>query len=263
MRVRSFTEIDQRQGRAVSWSRQSYYAGLAPSQGLSFPDDVAVYPLEPVPPPPRNYPARRRQRHRIEWDERQQHLVAGFLQSRVTAQVLCVRSRPSRAGLRIVSADGGNRPPQIENRLGTRIMQLLVRDADSVDYWAESIERGAVFQPQPTQTLASIAKFSETFNKRRPGNPEGFDDVAYIGAVAMNRGMFRFFGSHYGYDANLPPATMNTSVLETNLRKVTGKGHPLLEPRSYLAIVETSPEVVLGVESAREEASLHVIVGRW
>ena len=37
----------------------------------------------------------------------------------------------------------------------------------------------------------------------------------------------------------------------------------LLEPNSYVAVVEESPEVVLGVGSAREEASYHVILGKW
>ena len=36
-----------------------------------------------------------------------------------------------------------------------------------------------------------------------------------------------------------------------------------LKPGSYLAIVDRSPEVVLGVSSAREEASLHVVLGKW
>ena len=38
VRVRGLIEIDQRVGRTVSWSRQSYYAGLAPSQGLASPN---------------------------------------------------------------------------------------------------------------------------------------------------------------------------------------------------------------------------------
>ncbi|MCH8046597.1 MAG: hypothetical protein IID44_23060 [Planctomycetes bacterium] len=36
-----------------------------------------------------------------------------------------------------------------------------------------------------------------------------------------------------------------------------------MDRRSYVAIVDRSPEVELGLESAQEEASFHVIVGRW
>src|SRR5262249_24385644 len=34
LRSRSFTELDQRTGEAAAWSWQSYYAAIAPSQGL-------------------------------------------------------------------------------------------------------------------------------------------------------------------------------------------------------------------------------------
>ncbi len=75
VRVRSFSEIDQQAGQAVSWSRQSYYAGLAPSGGLRFPDRAAVFPLE-------QYPAERRGgrlgTYELVWSEGQ-NLVSGYL----------------------------------------------------------------------------------------------------------------------------------------------------------------------------------------
>jgi hypothetical protein len=33
--------------------------------------------------------------------------------------------------------------------------------------------------------------------------------------------------------------------------------------RTYVAVTATGPEVELGVEGAREEASFHVVVGKW
>ncbi len=36
-----------------------------------------------------------------------------------------------------------------------------------------------------------------------------------------------------------------------------------LAPRTFVAIVDRSPEVVLGVESVHEEASLHMVAGHW
>jgi hypothetical protein len=44
------------------------------------------------------------------------------------------------------------------------------------------------------------------------------------------------------------------------LQQVTGGK---LEPRSYVAIVEHSPETELGTPAAREEAGFHVVVGHW
>src|SRR5262249_23005906 len=49
LRVRSFADLDQKTGRAAVWSRQSYYAAIAPSQGLHFPDDSTAFPIAPQP----------------------------------------------------------------------------------------------------------------------------------------------------------------------------------------------------------------------
>jgi len=44
-RVRSFTMLDQRSGQMVSWSRQTYFASIAPSRGLKYPADTLVFPM--------------------------------------------------------------------------------------------------------------------------------------------------------------------------------------------------------------------------
>src|SRR5690606_327498 len=46
VRARSFTHIDQRRGQAACWARLAYYAGIAPGGGLTFTDDMIVWPLE-------------------------------------------------------------------------------------------------------------------------------------------------------------------------------------------------------------------------
>jgi hypothetical protein len=38
---------------------------------------------------------------------------------------------------------------------------------------------------------------------------------------------------------------------------------PVWRRRTYVAVTANGPEVELGVEGAREEASFHVVVGRW
>ncbi|MBC7852614.1 MAG: hypothetical protein IAF94_04185, partial [Pirellulaceae bacterium] len=44
-RVRSYTLLDQRSGQMVSWSRQTYFASVAPSRGLKYPTDTLVFPI--------------------------------------------------------------------------------------------------------------------------------------------------------------------------------------------------------------------------
>ncbi|MEM1304481.1 MAG: hypothetical protein AAGG46_06275, partial [Planctomycetota bacterium] len=47
VRVRAVTLLDQPSGEHATWGRLSYYAGLAPSEGLTIADDSAMYPLLP------------------------------------------------------------------------------------------------------------------------------------------------------------------------------------------------------------------------
>ncbi len=67
------------------------------------------------------------------------------------------------------------------------------------------------------------------------------------------------------YPESLPDPAVATSRLEQ--MRSSGAGQPgdpsLVVPGSYVAVVERSPEVVLGVPSPREEPSSHVILGQW
>jgi len=79
VRARSLTWIDQRRGQAACWTRLSYYAGLSPAGGLTFPADVAVLPLEHSPASQRGG---RGDQRVLEWEGDQQHLAAGFVPAR-------------------------------------------------------------------------------------------------------------------------------------------------------------------------------------
>jgi hypothetical protein len=58
-------------------------------------------------------------------------------------------------------------------------------------------------------------------------------------------------------DANLANASIAT------LAGTDGREGLALPPRSYVAVTETGPEVVFGMDGVEEQASFHVIVGQW
>ncbi|HTN76307.1 MAG TPA: hypothetical protein VL096_13710, partial [Pirellulaceae bacterium] len=120
MRARSFTRLDQTNQRLAQWSRQSYYGGLAPSGGLSFPKDTAVYPIEEKPSGGGN-------QREVVWNDNQQ-LRSGYISSRRTAQFLVQRSSASEVRLK-VDLDGSN-APQVTNELGSKIVRLALRDLE-------------------------------------------------------------------------------------------------------------------------------------
>ncbi|MEX2121450.1 MAG: hypothetical protein WD847_17810 [Pirellulales bacterium] len=260
VRSRSYTQIDQRRGEAVCWSRLSYFSGLTPSGGLRFPSDVAVLPIEPRGTADSRSQARRRT---MIWYDDEYHLPSGWLTSRTRTQLLTVRSRQTQAGLRFIESASG--PPRVENRLGSAIKRLLLADSSGTHFRAMNVAEGAEAPLEPADLKAERQALGKVFFDNAPRVPEGLDPQAFADS----------FGSGYRYSygtstsANAPAATLQSSCLERCISRAladTSRFQPVpapLPPRSYVAVVERSPEVLYGVERVREQASLHVVTGTW
>lgn len=260
VRVRSYTELDQREKLAVSWSRQCYYAGLAPSRGLTFPANASVTPIDRM-PQNRYGNDSYTMRRQIEWlDDGRQRFAKGYLQSRVAAQFLVIQSGTSEAELLVGERPSG--PPSVENRLGTRVRQLLLCDSQG------NLFATADLAPEQLATLTPVVAdeevrddFFEKFVAGQLWDPPGFDRQDY----RRNRwGIWGRRYSSYGYyGANgnqVAAANSLRSLLELKLAAAPWRE---LQPRSYLALVEHSPEVPLGTRTTREPTSFEVIAGRW
>jgi hypothetical protein len=257
VRARSVTHLDQRTGDAATWARLSYYAGVGPSGGLRFPSDMAVLPI---------YPVRREEtdsRRSLHWGE-DQHLASGWLQARSAVQFLTIRPRRTAARLNVVVADG--RPVRVENALGTKVTHVAVFDESARPHVAENVPAGGWAALAADGDLKPIgeALFAGRSSKELP---DGVTDVE------SNRGLFgvRSRADYYYYfprgGMGLPANMGSASRLERVLASLGGSKQTLVnaqqEPRTFVAIVEQSPEVVFGLETVEEEASFHVIVGKW
>ncbi|MFC1596945.1 hypothetical protein ACFL5Q_03260, partial [Planctomycetota bacterium] len=251
VRVRSFTQIDQRRGHAACWARLSFHTGLAPFGGLRFPSDVAVIPLKDLPAE-----AEARTRELI-WEE-DQWLSSGWLPPRTPTQMMTVRSRDSALGLAITETEAAPRVLQVANRLGTPIRQLVVRSKGGQYFRAADVETDGAVEAEAAELADVQAWLEQTFRESEPSFPVGMDRGGQIGSYGWSSYRNRWRG-RYG-QVDIPDPSQKTGLLETSLAAVRTRP---LEPGSYLAVVDGSPEVVLGVASAREEASLHVILGKW
>ncbi|NOX53486.1 MAG: hypothetical protein GXP27_03440, partial [Planctomycetes bacterium] len=89
-RVRSLTVVDQKAKRSVTVARVALYAGLAPSEGLRFLPETAVYPIWP--------PEQSFQTGVVDWTSAQ-HLRSGWLASRTRTQFLVTTCRAERGRL--------------------------------------------------------------------------------------------------------------------------------------------------------------------
>ncbi len=251
VRVRSLTCIDRGQGRAACWSRLSYYAGLTPYGGLRFPSDVAVIPLEFLPQEDRS------RTQELLWGE-SQWMARGWLPARTPTQFLTVRSRPTKLHLRVRQSEDRPGSLEVENHLGTRIEHLLIRARDGQHFWAADVEAGATTGALPIDVGDARDRLRRTLGEHQPKALMDLDRRQWE-AYADSRDYRRWRRRGSGATEALEPSQWS-SLLEESLGDVQAAK---LEPGSYAAVAERSPEVVLGIDSPREQAGLHVIVGTW
>lgn len=239
-RVQSVTSYDQRAGWASSWSRQTYYAGLAPSQGLIYPNTALVAPMYAD-----NYRTRRAQqsgaRLRV-WEEDRQRLARGYLTSRATAQLLVADSRPlGKRRLVVREPTDAQASLRVVNRLGLPIRQLWIVDGRGRPYFAESVGEGAALELEPRPWSEARTALLKLAAEHQPRPPAG-GSYGMIGTTGWGDGVLgRRYGEIFNPNPNAKP----------------------LPPRSYVAVAPRPPQVPLGVADAEESASLHLIVGRW
>jgi hypothetical protein len=257
VRARSFTVIDQQRGEAVCWSRVTYYAGLSPSGGMSFPDDVAVMPIQPD-----GADGQRRQPNLgLIWSEKEQNLASGWLRSRTQTQLLTVRSRASAAGVRWVAPAKAGDPPRIENHLETQIERLLLADDEGNHYRALDVPPGATVALERADVATEEAELVKLFRANAPAVPDGFDANIYSSLGGRRYNPWRVRGA-----TSLPDPSLSSGRLEQKLREFQNVVRTIpspLSPQSYVAFVDCSPELVWGVPAPRPEAGLQVVVGRW
>jgi hypothetical protein len=254
VRVRSFTEIDQRAGRAVSWSRQSYYAGLAPSGGLTFPATAVVFPIE-------QYPIERQHgalgAQWLVWDDGQ-NLASGYISSRSTAQFLIVESGPSSRGV-LVEAEAGAAAVWATNRLEATIDRLVVKDPQGRLLGTTQLAPGQRSRLEAIDPAAARRELAQVLIANAPAYPPGYNP-GFSGASGVGFGYHRFWSN---VDDDQPAPTLVTGTLERSLQATLNADVRTWPPRTYVALTRTSPGVSLGHGGAREEASFHVVFGTW
>jgi hypothetical protein len=244
-RVRSLTVLDQRNQTAVTMSRLALFAGVAPSGGMRFSPDTAVYPVIPTTNEPRGGV--------VDWTETQ-HLVSGWLPARTRTQFYTVRNSEQRARVEFKQVSG---TAQFANGLPWELEMVMVSDPQGRLYTARSVAAGG------TVALAEAGvddrrEFSGLLQQNAPVFPSGFVEPTITpmrGGRAWATYMMRS-GAMTDFSSNL----MERRISEWNIN-LTVKSH--LPPRTYLAVVRENPGVETGVSATSDSASLHVLNGNF
>jgi len=259
VRARSFCELDQRTGEEVVAARLSYYAGIAPSGGLHFSRETAVYPIRTM---SGAFDRNEVSRLDMNWSSGQ-HLQGGWLNSRTPTQYLTVTARASQRELKI--RQQGN-TFQAGNFLGRKIEQLVLADSQGKLYWADSIAVEELGRLEPIESQTAQARLVKLYNQGRPRLEENFQ-----GYGSTNYDPYRFSPKQKDASAKLPaensPKGLASSLFELRLQSAMLRLPPAKEspwqPRTYLAILQETDDDLLGVDGAQQEGGFHVIFGKW
>ncbi|MEX2169231.1 MAG: hypothetical protein WD851_07965 [Pirellulales bacterium] len=260
LRARSFTMLDQPTGEAVSWSRLSYYAGFAPASGLSFPGDTAVYPI--LPEIPGLNPRSRRAGRVVLWQDDYQDLTQGWLPSRTPTQFLAVRAHPSPAKLEVRAARDRC---QVTNRLGAPVAWLAVIDENEQIWHGTDIGLEQRIELRPVATKDAMRQLRESLLANKPEMPPELQIATDSQRQSTRRGRGRY--GRYRFRGEGGEFRLNSNLLEKRLEGLTeasgGATSNGFRPRSYLALTNFAVDTPLGLDSAEEAASFHVVEGRW
>ncbi len=167
VRVRSLTLLDQRRGEAASWARLSYYAGLAPSAGLSVSMETAIYPI--CPDWFGGSTAASNAARELVWRDDSAQLTRGWLRSRTPTQYLTIRSHSSPLRLQVRTSEGR---VSVRNNLAANIQFVVLANSQGASSqlttWPTMRPPTSRRSIRPTRT-GKWLRFCETTCPKRPG----------------------------------------------------------------------------------------------
>jgi hypothetical protein len=171
-----------------------------------------------------------------------------------------VRSRKTPHRLDVTS---GNGKIQVVNRLGTRIESLLVLDDAGKFFSGQGLANELRVALQPTSRNDAVKRIVDLVRDSEPEMPAELSgsDRDFLGRRGRSaRRLYTRFPRQQG------EGQLNDNVANRALSDLAGmNGRPALDlpARSYVAVTTTGPEVETGISYAKEDASFHVVVGRW
>jgi hypothetical protein len=238
-RVRSLTLIDQRQGELASWSRSTFYAGIAPGEGLIVSPDAVLYPILPDWSSEASYRYRgQRAGRELRWTDRQE-LTHGWLASRTPTQYLSIQSKPSKRRLAFKTV---GEKLDVTNLLGVDVQLLIVQDGEGKTYLHEDLTDGA-------KATLSAAPLDDSSGPLRRVYSESFTEFP-VGADPNSMGQTNYI-------------SLSSNLMETFLEAINSPGVESWGDRTYLAFTKRRCDGEFEPDLAREEASFHVIRGAW
>lgn len=241
-RVRSVTYIDQPAGISSSWSRQVYFAGLSPRDGLVYPETAVVHPIDRW-----GSFAERRQR-RVEWRDGQRYTL-GYLPPRTMAQTMVINAQPAQGELRVKMAEDGAPTCRVRNELDVDFLELAVFDDIGRVYIAWGLDKGE------EEVLQGVERSKASDFVRDRILAGALTAPLWDDSRSYRRRRWAWIG-------NQMPASQNSSLLEQMInRSDFSKWEP--PRRGYIGVTTVPFDVPVGLDAKERQPDLNIVWGAW
>lgn len=242
-RIRSLTIIDQGNRQAVSTARLALYAGITPSDGLSFSPSTAVIPIRAK--------GDAFESASTDWTDTQ-WLRSGWLRSRTRTQFLTINVRPERG--RLTVSDPTETELPVSNGLEWPLEAVLVTDRDGKLWFASDLAAGSRKALKP-MTGEDKTSFVKRLDRSAPGIPAELED---------RRGVDSLNWTGYRRDWYAGQFRVSNGQMERTIAEIRRQiqRDDVLAPNRYYAIVREAPAVEFGTEVDVVDA-WHLLIGYY
>ncbi|MDA0832022.1 MAG: hypothetical protein O2955_03400 [Planctomycetota bacterium] len=247
-RMRSMTLVDQRAQSAITFSRNSLYAGFAPAEGLSFRPDTAVYPLWNT--------GQLFQSGRVDWTDGQR-FYSGWFPSRTRTQFYTATYEDQRSRLDIESPNGEH--IVVKNGFPYGLKALGVYGTDGHYYVGYDIPAGASAE-LPLANSENKRRFVDLVNENKPAMPP--EAVTTGGGYSSYPYSRRSY--YYSQDINTSFSRSEVSTLFDKCRRFSEMPNPQQEfegEHFYVGVLAENPGVDLGIKNTKEFSPAHFVIG--
>ncbi|WP_417734264.1 hypothetical protein [Rosistilla oblonga] len=252
VRVRHLTLMNSA-GDAIAWSRQTYFSGLRPRDGVAWPRDSAVYPLRELQDrPAQTEPVGDAATAQISVDDQSIRLKGSFMPSRTQSQFLAIWPTQNAGSLIAHPGDGLLR---IENQTAYSIHAILLADASNRYWLAESLDVGSTRDAKALLPVDAARWMTTTYMNDAPQVPAGFQDASQSELLRIgNRRRVRFQGRPVTFfsdnEGGLVESIFRTAMVE--------QGTP---PANRFIALADLPDRAIGIEDAKPVECIHMIMG--
>ena len=274
-RVQSFTWLDQHRKSAISFSRLCLYAPFAPSAGLKFSPECAVFPIWQQ--------SQGFDSGNLDWSGNDQRLTSGWFRSQTWTQFETVENRDERGRLDFTPpTDPKAAEIQVSNGLSWDLEYLAVHVGQDRWYAGEDVKAGATARLKRVEPTEMSLRMGKSIEKHAWNFPAGTSSNTNSPYSPYSGGYHR--GGFYDRYLDLP-TVFGQGLLQRStygiIAPTTGPQlefqdwrdgrnqsappvpHAVAAKPHYRALLRRNPGIQIGVKSAVDSQSLHLLFGNF